>query len=377
MRLNLRDLRFSYPAGARGSTVAGPVLHGVTLEVPDGEFFTLLGPSGCGKTTLLWLLAGFLHPTGGSIEFDGQDVVAVPPERRGVGIVFQNYALFPHLSVFENVAFGLRTRRVPKAEIAPRVREALELVNLHNVEERRPGQLSGGQQQRVALARAVAPRPSLLLMDEPLSNLDAALRLETRDRVRELQRRLGITTVYVTHDQEEALAQSDRLAVMSAGRLLQVGTPEALYEEPACRFVASFLGRCNLLPAWPAGPGRLRIEGIGEADAAWIPAAPSEGAAPCQAPEPGAPPHWLAVRPESLRLVDAATSDTPLSGDGLHLAARVEGQEYLGETRLLRLSIGDSRLEMALHGVATRQRFELGQSITVWLDWRATRLVSP
>ncbi len=219
----------------------------VSLTVHGGEFFTLLGPSGCGKTTLLRCVAGFLRPDGGQILCDGERLDSLPAHRRDIGMVFQNYAIFPHLTVFENVAYGLRARRVPPAEIRRRAGDALRLVQMEALADRRPDQLSGGQQQRVALARAMAIRPRLLLMDEPLSNLDAKLRVEMRTEIRRLQRDLGTTTIYVTHDQEEALAISERLAVMNAGRVEQVGFPWDVYQTPQSAFVAQFIGASNVL----------------------------------------------------------------------------------------------------------------------------------
>ena len=219
----------------------------VSLAVERGEFFGLLGPSGCGKTTTLRMIAGLEKPDSGSIAFDAHDITNLPAERRGFGMVFQNYALFPHLNVSENVAFGLRARHRPKSEIRDRVRGALELVQLPGYEKRRVDELSGGQQQRVAIARAIAIEPALLLFDEPLSNLDVTLREETRGELRELVARLGLTAVYVTHDQEEAFALCDRISVMAGGRILQTGQPRDLYEHPAQLSVAQFLGRNNLI----------------------------------------------------------------------------------------------------------------------------------
>jgi ABC-type Fe3+/spermidine/putrescine transport system ATPase subunit len=219
----------------------------VSLAVDRGEFFGLLGPSGCGKTTTLRMIAGLENPDSGSIEFEGQEITTQPAERRGFGMVFQNYALFPHLNVLENVAFGLRARHKPKAEIIERVKSALELVQLPGYEKRRVDELSGGQQQRVAIARAIAIEPALLLFDEPLSNLDVTLREETRGELRELVTRLGLTAVYVTHDQEEAFALCDRISVMEGGRILQTGRPRDLYEHPAQLSVGKFLGRNNLI----------------------------------------------------------------------------------------------------------------------------------
>jgi ABC-type Fe3+/spermidine/putrescine transport system ATPase subunit len=221
----------------------------VTLDVAAGEFLTLLGPSGCGKTTTLRLIAGFETPTAGRIEIAGADVTRRPPQHRPIGMVFQHYALFPHLDVFENVAFGLRARGAARRDVAGRVGHALSLVGLDGLERRRVQELSGGQQQRVALARSLAPEPPLLLLDEPLSNLDASLREKTRGELRALVKRLEITAVFVTHDQDEAFALSDRIVLLDRGRVQQIGAPEVLYEQPANAFVAGFIGRANFLPA--------------------------------------------------------------------------------------------------------------------------------
>ncbi len=233
----------------------------VSLEVERGEFFGLLGPSGCGKTTTLRMIAGLEIPDAGAIHFDGRDITNLPAERRGFGMVFQNYALFPHLNVAENVAFGLRARHKPKTEITERVKGALDLVQLPGYEKRRVDELSGGQQQRVAIARAIAIEPALLLFDEPLSNLDVSLREATRSELRELVARLGLTAVYVTHDQEEAFALCDRISVMGGGRILQTGQPRELYEHPAQLSVARFLGRNNLIRVMRLSSSN---EGMGE-----------------------------------------------------------------------------------------------------------------
>ena len=233
----------------------------VTLAVPHGEFLVLLGPSGCGKTTTLRMIAGFIEPTSGAVRLGGRDVTALPPWKRNAGLVFQSYALFPHLTAAQNVAFGLEMRKVPTDEIAPRVAEALRLVRLGSLGERLPRQLSGGQQQRVALARALVFKPDVLLLDEPLSNLDAKLRLEVRIEIRELQRQLGLTTIMVTHDQEEALTMADRLVVMNEGAVRQLGTQQDLYERPADRFVAGFVGRSTFLEGTVEAPGAFRSDG--------------------------------------------------------------------------------------------------------------------
>ncbi len=229
---------------------------GINATIEPGEFFSLLGPSGCGKTTTLRMIAGFERPTAGEILLDGTDVAQVPPHRRDVHTVFQNYALFPHLDVFDNVAFGLRRRKVAKDETRRRVEEAIELVELGGLGGRRPQQLSGGQQQRVALARALVLRPAVLLLDEPLGALDAKIRKQLRIELKGIQEEVGITFVFVTHDQEEALSMSDRIAVMSGGRIEQIGTPSAVYENPATVFVADFLGVSNLMDADAVAAGR-------------------------------------------------------------------------------------------------------------------------
>ncbi|HEY2918500.1 MAG TPA: ABC transporter ATP-binding protein [Candidatus Binatia bacterium] len=232
------------------------VVHDVNLSIRAGEFFTFLGPSGCGKTTLLRMIAGFIAPDEGLLYLDDQVVNQVPPWRRNIGMVFQNYALWPHMTVFENVAFGLRERKLSRHEIDSRVGKALEQVDLKGTESRRPSQLSGGQQQRVALARTLVIQPRVLLLDEPLSNLDAKLRVEMRLELLKLQRHVGLTTIYVTHDQEEALAMSTRIAVIDHGQMVQEGQPREIYEQPANEFVAGFVGQANLLS------GRIRkVEG--------------------------------------------------------------------------------------------------------------------
>ncbi len=233
----------------------------VSLHIADGEFLVLLGPSGCGKTTTLRMIAGFIEPSAGHVRLAGQDVTLLPPWKRNAGMVFQSYALFPHLTVAQNVAFGLEMRKLARADIARRVEETLALVRLGGYGGRLPRQLSGGQQQRVALARALVIRPDVLLLDEPLSNLDAKLRQEVRVEIRELQRQLGLTTVMVTHDQEEALTMADRLVVMNEGSVRQVGSQRDLYERPADRFVAGFVGRSTFLDGTVDQPGRFRTDG--------------------------------------------------------------------------------------------------------------------
>jgi len=236
-------------------------VDGLDLDVPKGELVAFLGPSGCGKTTSLRMIAGLVPATSGRIVVDGTDLTQVPTHRRDMGLVFQSYALFPHMNVASNIAFGLEMRKLGKSEIAARVKEAIALVHLAGKENHRPGQLSGGQQQRVALARALVIRPSILLLDEPLSNLDAKLRDQMRNEISDIQKRLGITAIFVTHDQVEALTMCDKVAVMNRGRLEQVGTPVELYEKPATSFVASFVGRTNRLAA-TASDGAVSLGGV-------------------------------------------------------------------------------------------------------------------
>lgn len=225
------------------------VIHNLSVDIKEGEFFTLLGPSGCGKTTLLRMIAGFNSIEGGDFYFDAQRINDLDPAKRNIGMVFQNYAIFPHLTVEENVAFGLQNQKIDKKEIKERAHEFLKLMQIEQFAKRKPDQLSGGQQQRVALARALVIQPDVLLMDEPLSNLDAKLRVEMREIIKEIQHRVGITTVYVTHDQEEAMAVSDRVAVMNFGVIQQIATPKQIYQRPSNTFVASFIGQTNILNA--------------------------------------------------------------------------------------------------------------------------------
>jgi len=267
----------------------------IDLEVEDGEFFSLLGPSGCGKTTTLRMIGGFEQPTSGLIELQGQDVTWLPPYQRNVNTVFQNYALFPHLTIFENVAFGLRRKKVSPAEIKTRVGEMLELVELPGFERRKPNQISGGQAQRVALARALINRPGVLLLDEPLGALDLKLRKQMQVELKRIQQEVGITFIYVTHDQEEAMTMSDRIAVMNRGHYEQLGDPQSLYERPATRFVAGFLGVSNLLPGRLAGAdGDYRVVRIGDAGEVRIPADLADGREAVE----------IGVRPEKTRLVE-------------------------------------------------------------------------
>jgi len=259
-KLNINLAKSRYMATSRGLLMVYVKLENITksfgdviavdhanLNTKDGEFFTLLGPSGCGKTTALRIIAGFTKPDEGDVYFNDQRITDLPPHKRSTGMVFQTYALWPHMNVYENVAYGLKLRKLPKSEIDRRVEDSLRLVGLAGLEKRTPAELSGGQQQRVALARALVIEPQVLLLDEPLSNLDAKLRVQTRTEIRKLQKKLGITTIYVTHDQEEALAISDRIAVMNLGRIQQIGGPREIYEHPQNAFVADFIGVANFI----------------------------------------------------------------------------------------------------------------------------------
>lgn len=239
------------------------VVHDFNMAIEKGEFVSFLGPSGCGKTTVLRMIAGFEIPTGGSIVINGKDQTTLRPNQRNIGMVFQAYALFPNMNVYENVAFGLKVAGKPKAEIDARVKEMLQLIHLEHLADRYPYQMSGGQQQRVALARALAPKPEVLLLDEPLSALDAKIRVSLREEIRQIQQKLGITTIFVTHDQEEALSISDRIVVMNAGRADQIGSPFDIYNTPATRFVASFVGTLNLIDAIVADSSSNTIQ-VGE-----------------------------------------------------------------------------------------------------------------
>ena len=297
-----------------GST---PVLDGIHVDVEAGELVSLLGPSGCGKTTTLNVVAGFLPADAGRVLLAGKDVTAVPPYRRDSAVVFQNYALFPHLRVRDNVAYGLRARKLSAAEVATRVQEALALMDIGELADRYPGQLSGGQQQRVAVARAVAVRPRVLLMDEPLSNLDAKLRQEIRLELRALQQRLEQAVLFVTHDQEEALSISDRIAVLNAGRVEQVGSPSEVFERPRTVFVADFMGVENIFAGTPAD-GCYRT-----ADGLELPV-PSDG-----------PADHVGIRPSAVRLTRA--DETPSSIN--HHKAQVTGRVYLGDTVRYRLQL--------------------------------------
>ena len=287
-------------------------LDGVSLDIAPGEFITLLGPSGCGKTTTLRIIAGFETPTYGDVTLDGKSILAVTPDKRPMAMVFQSYALFPHMNVYDNVAYGLRIHKVPAEELKERVAEALAMMDLTALADRSPSQMSGGQQQRVALARAMVMRPKVLLFDEPLSNLDAKLRVAMRTEIRNLQRKLGITSVYVTHDQDEAMSMADRIVVMNNGRIEQADTSTEIYRHPASRFVADFIGRANFLDvdtARPSAAGRALVVVFGQQYEV-----PASVAALDALADDSAVPMVLLVRPESVRLGPAASGDDAVAG---------------------------------------------------------------
>ncbi|RZI66077.1 ABC transporter ATP-binding protein [Variovorax guangxiensis] len=333
------------------------VLQNLSLHVPDGAFFTLLGPSGCGKTTLLRCIAGFNEPDGGRILFDQDDVTRVSTHHRDIGMVFQDYALFPDKSAFDNVAYGLRARKVTKGEITRRVNEALDRVSLLALADRYPAQMSGGQRQRVALARALVIRPRVLLMDEPLSNLDAKMRLQMRDVILDLVREAGITTVFVTHDQEEALAMSDRIAIMDRGSIAQLGTPEELYATPVNAYVADFIGSANVIPvpaecvdreAGADASSRVRyllcgqqLDGVQGSDAL-----AAQGI--------------LIARPEALSLM-APAPHVPNA-----IAGVVLRRQYLGFKTAYRIRLhDDSEIRVELHAGNTVADFQAGDAVQV------------
>jgi spermidine/putrescine transport system ATP-binding protein len=301
----------------------------ITLDVMDGEFFSLLGPSGCGKTTTLRMIGGFEEPTSGLIELQGQDVTWLPPHKRNVNTVFQNYALFPHLTIFDNVAFGLRRRKVSEPEVKRRVAEMLELVELRGFDRRKPGQISGGQAQRVALARALINRPGVLLLDEPLGALDLKLRKQMQVELKRIQQEVGITFIYVTHDQEEAMTMSDRIAVMNKGRYEQLDQPEELYERPRTRFVASFLGASNLL--------RGTITGTADGYTVMQLASGPQVRVPTSQVA-GRPAVDLGVRPEKIRIQDLGVELRPTDN---RLHGVITDTLYTGVSTQVRVELGD------------------------------------
>jgi spermidine/putrescine transport system ATP-binding protein len=348
--IELQGIEKSY--GVAGDSVAA--VRGVDLSIADGEFFSLLGPSGCGKSTTLRMIAGFEHPTAGRIRLHGADVTGAPPNKRDVNMVFQNYALFPHLNVRDNIAFGLRRRRVGKAEMNRRVGEIIEIVELQGRERRMPREMSGGQQQRVALARALVNRPRALLLDEPLGALDLQLRQSMQMELKRIQREVGITFVYVTHDQSEALTMSDRVAVMNAGLVEQCADPESVYERPRTPFVAQFIGTSNLFTATSTALAgdELVIEVSGE-ERLLVPAVTGHAVGSALS---------FSVRPEKV----AMTARPPESGS--RLRATIEEMVYLGTstTYVLRTALLENVVVFEKNGpaAATHARGE-----RVWLSW--------
>ncbi|MER5389342.1 ABC transporter ATP-binding protein [Saccharopolyspora sp. NPDC002686] len=333
----------------------------VDLTLGSGEFFTLLGPSGCGKSTLLRMIAGFVEPTTGRIHFGDRDVTRTPPHKRDTGMVFQNYALFPHLTVAQNVAYGLVVRKIGKAERSEQVERALKQVGLAGYGDRRVDQLSGGQQQRVALARAVVISPSVLLLDEPLSNLDAKLREETRAQIREVQRSAGITAVYVTHDQAEAMAMSDRIAVLDRGSVHQVGTPREIYQRPSTSFVARFIGGSNVLPVEVAGRSggdvTVRLPGGRELDVR-----NGQGASDLEGDLA------VSLRPESLRFCE------PSDGE---LAGTVTGEEFNGASTSFTVEVEGTTITVTSAQEDLRAHVQTGEKVGLTADphraWLVTR----
>jgi spermidine/putrescine transport system ATP-binding protein len=336
-------------------------VDGVNLHMPAGEFFSLLGPSGCGKTTTLRLIAGFERPTDGQILLDGVDMAETPPHKRNVNTVFQNYALFPHLNVYDNVAFGLRYKDVPKQDVRKKVLDALALVRLEGYDKRRPSQLSGGQQQRVALARALILNPAVLLLDEPLGALDAKLRKALQIELKALQEEIGITFIYVTHDQEEALTMSDRIAVMSAGRVVQVGTPHEVYEDPATTYVADFLGVSNLMTATAEGTdgsGRCRVR-LGNFEISAM-----QGDVDAHGPVK------VVIRPERVRLEDHGAS-----GEN-RVPGMVERVVYVGSIMqvIVRLAPGET-LQAWVQNTGLSLPYDQGMPVSVHLPSEAVRVL--
>jgi iron(III) transport system ATP-binding protein len=343
--VKLADVSVVFRHQSRGDVAA---VKNLNLEIRPGEFLTLLGASGCGKTTVLRMVAGFQRPTSGRVLIGEKDVTQVAANRRDIGFVFQNYALFPHLSVFENVGYGLRVKRLAESDIRQRVGGGLQQVGLHGFGDRMITELSGGQQQRVALARAIVIRPDVLLFDEPLSNLDAQLRIQMRSEIRRLQKELNITAVYVTHDQEEAMAISDRIAIMNEGQIVQIGTAEELYLRPAARFVATFLGDANLVASKVIDAGMDRLT-LSVDDHRWDIATHER--------HPTGSNVLAVVRPESIRLSDAQGG----------LMGRIVSSTYLGAKVEYLVRVGDQSLQVIEPNPARGSRFCEGAEVSVLL----------
>lgn len=356
MFLTLDHLTKEFPA--RGGSGKVAAVDNVSLTISKGEFVTLLGPSGCGKTTTLRLIAGFEFPTSGQINLDGKNIADEPPNKRDMAMVFQSYAVFPHLNVYENIAYGLRVRNFSDGDIQQKVERVMTLTKLQGLANRAPNQISGGQQQRVALARALVVEPKVLLFDEPLSNLDAKLREEMRFEIRDLQKRLGITAIYVTHDQQEALVMSDKIAVMNNGRLMQLGSPEEIYERPRSKFVAEFIGLSDFISGRveSSDAQRARIT-VGESKLT-VPTIP--GLQPGQR-------KLLFIRPNDVEFVDEAARENVLSGT-IHQAT------YLGEHMDYRVEVGEA-LELRVQAQGAR-RHALGDRVNLYLPVERCHLIA-
>ena len=343
-----------------GSVIA---VDNISLTIEESEFFTILGPSGCGKTTTLRMIAGFYKPDKGKIYFNDKEIHRLPPEKRNTGMVFQNYALWPHMTVSKNVAFGLEMRKFPKEEIGSRVKTALDLVDLEGLGDRTPDQLSGGQQQRVALARALVIEPDVLLLDEPLSNLDAKLRVEMRTEIKKLQKNLGITTIYVTHDQKEALSVSDRLAVMGKGKFEQVGKPLEIYTKPSNKFVASFIGLINLFNGTVS---KIRKDNV------WI--RTNEGldiiANPLERVKEGMK-VLLAVRPEHVEV----HSQDFVSSKGNLVKGIVESVEYLGDLARYNVKTKYQTINADQYSPSVEKSFKLDESVIAYFGKEDVHLI--
>ena len=334
----------------------------INLEIKDGEMVTLLGPSGCGKTTTLRMVSGFEYPTSGNVLIGGRDVAKVPPNKRGISMVFQSYALFPHLNVWENVAYGLKVAKVPNDEMIRRTESVMEMMQLKGMERRFPNQLSGGQQQRVALARAVVIEPSVLLFDEPLSNLDAKLRETMRDDLRALQKRLGITSLYVTHDQSEAMAISDRVVIMKDGNIVQQGTPDQIYEQPVSRFVANFIGKANFIEGIYKGKdGNAALVDLGDKTMK----IPYPGVMP--GVEAGKP-CCLTVRPESIQLKKGSSDSGSLSG-------MISRATYYGTKIEYEVDLHGKPIIVEMYNPQLSERFQPGDEVSMQLIERCVRVL--
>lgn len=350
--VTMRGVSKSYPNG-KGEPVYA--VSDINIHVEAGQFVTLLGPSGCGKTTTLRMIAGFENITEGELFFDNEKVNHVPPNKRDCTMVFQSYALFPHLSVFDNVAYGLKIKGTPKSDIIAKVRDALALMDLTGYESRMPSQLSGGQQQRVALARALVMEPGILLFDEPLSNLDAKLRLVMRDEIRRLQQRIGITAIYVTHDQGEAMSISDRIIVMNNGKIEQIGTPQEIYQRPATRFVADFIGAANFVEGTVA-----EISDRGAIIETPIGAIRSENAAGCKPRERVT----AVLRPEAVRLVSKSTN-----------VAVVTKSVFVGQVQEYEVELAGCTLRVTDHNPMENPVYRVGDAVSIEISERSVHII--